>query len=118
MEECTEEIIFTDNYAKLSQVLNVNTLIPHFITNRIITVTDASDIRSCNRESEKLLEYIARHLKAGYTYSFYLMLHVMKTHGTITAETLAEDIISSLDAKSCKGIAMYMVLWLCVFCFV
>ena len=107
LKECPEEMVFTENYSKLTGVLNVHTLIPHFITKRVITVDDASDIKSCNRESEKimkLLDYIARPLKAGYTESFYIILDVMKTHCTIAVEALAKDMESSLQAKG-------MVMW-------
>ena len=102
LKQCFEETVFTDNYDKLSKILSVNTLLPHFIVKRIITIDDESDIRSCNRESEKimkLLHYIARHLKAGYTDGFYLMLDIMKTHGTIANQNLAYDMESFLRTK-------------------
>ena len=108
--QCPEETVFTENYSKLTEVLNVHTLIPHFITERVITVDDASDIKSCNRESEKimkLLDYIARPLKAGYTESFYIMLDVMKTHCTIAVEALANNMESSLQTTSSKGMVMW-----------
>jgi len=47
----------------------------------------------------RFLDYIARHLKAGYTNSFYLMLDVMKKHGTIYDQMLANEIKLSLNAK-------------------
>ena len=45
LKECPEETVFTENYSNLTGILNVHTLIPHFITKRIITVDDASDIK-------------------------------------------------------------------------
>ena len=102
-----EEKVFTDNYAMFTKVLNVNTLIPHFIAMRVITFDDASDIKSCSQDLEKkkimkLLEYIARHLKAGHTNSFYQLLDVMKTRCTISAEMLANEMESSV-VKLSKG---------------
>ena len=105
LEEYIEEKVFTDNYATLTKVLSVHTLIPHFIARRVITVDDASLIESYNRESEKimkLLEYIAQHLKAGHTNSFYQLLDVMKTRCTISAEMLAIEMESSV-VKLSKG---------------
>ena len=117
-EERTEEIVFTENYVKLTGVLNAVTLMPHFIAKRIITIDDASNIKSCDRESEKisnLLEHVARHLKAGHTDSFYQLLDIMKTHGTSSAEELATDMELSA-VKLSKGMYIIMVLLLCVFC--
>ncbi|XP_065903314.1 uncharacterized protein [Dysidea avara] len=107
LEERVEEKVFTDNYATLTKVLNVNALIPHFIAMRVITFDDASDIKSCSQDLEKkkimkLLEYIARHLKAGHTNSFYQLLDVMKTRCTISAEMLANEMESSV-VKLSKG---------------
>ena len=102
-------MVFTDNYARLTSILNVNTLIPHFIAERVITIGDASDIRSCNQDSEKimkLLDYIARHLKAGFTDSFYVMLDIMKVHGTITDQMLASEMELSLEANSSEGMVI------------
>ena len=110
--------MFTENYAKLTGVLNALTLMPHFIAKRIITIDDASGIKSCDRESEKiskLLEYIARHLKAGHIDSFYQLLDIMKTHGAISAVELATDMELSV-VKLSKGMYIITVLLLCVFC--
>ena len=107
--ENAEETVFTASYAKLTKVLNVSTLIPHFVTQRVFTIDTASDIRSCHQEPEKtmkFLDYIARHLKAEQTSSFYLMLGVMKKYGTITDHELANDMessLQSLNGNSSKG---------------
>ena len=50
----------------------------------------------------KLLEYIAQHLKAGHTNSFYQLLDVMKTRCTVSAEILANEMESSV-VKLSKG---------------
>jgi len=97
-----EETVFTENYARLINVLNIHTLIPHLIENEVITIDDASDIKSCKRDSEKvtkLLEHISRHLKAGCTKSFHIMLDIMKKRGTIADQELANEMESSLLPK-------------------
>lgn len=91
--------MFTDNFVSLTKVLNVNTLIPYFIEKKIISFDDAADIKSCHQESEKImkfLEYISKHLKTGHTDGFYLLLYIMKAHGTISTEMLANDMESSV----------------------
>ena len=101
-----EETVFTENYARLTNVINIHTLIPYLIQNKVITTDDASDITSCKRDSEKamkLLEYISHHLQAGYTESFHIMLDIMKTRGTIAEQKLANEMESSLLVKSSKG---------------
>jgi len=106
IDESAQEKVFTQNYAKLTGIVSVHTLIPHLIASKIITIDDSSDIRSCSRESEKiakLLDYIAQHLKAGYTYGFYVMLNAMKSHGTIADQELANEMETSLHAHLYKG---------------
>ena len=102
-----EETVFTENYARLTNVLNIHTLIPHLIQmNEVITTDDASDIRSCKRDSVKvmkLLEYVSHHLKAGCAKSFHIMLDIMKTYGTIADRELANEMESSLLANLSKG---------------
>lgn len=108
--QLAEEVVLTDNFSSLTKILNVKALLPQFITRRIITIDDASDIESCDQESEKvmkLLKYITRHLKDGHITSFYQLLATMKAHGTISYVTLANTMESSV-AKLYKG--MYMLL--------
>ena len=104
-----EETVFTENYARLINVLNIHTLIPHLIENEVITIDDASDIKSCKRDSEKvmkLLEYVSHHLKAGCAKSFHIMLDIMKTRGTIAEQKLANEMESSLQAKGTSSVAL------------
>jgi len=106
IDKSAEEKVFTQNYVRLTGVVSVHTLIPHLIARNIITTDDSSDIRSCSRESEKiekLLHYIAQHLKAGYTDGFYVMLNAMKSHGTIPNQELANEMETFLHAHLSKG---------------
>ena len=91
-----EQEIFIDNYSKLTTVLKLSfkNLVPYFISKRIIDFDQKSKITT-----EDLLEKIMKHLKDGDTNHFYALLDIMKVHGNVADEELANAMEESLSLK-------------------
>ena len=96
-----ELAVFTENYASLCDaVTDINELLKYFVTEKIITLNQQEEIKSCNTQSErvtKLLLNISGPLEAGDINGFYTMLSIMKTHGVNATQQLADHIIAVVD---------------------
>ena len=69
-------------------------MVPHFISKRIIDFDEKSKITT-----EDLLDKIMTHLKDGDTNHFYALLDIMKVHGNVTDEELANAMEENLSLK-------------------
>ena len=96
-----EAIIFKEKYQHLIHILStsITELIPYFVTIKIITFDDESEIRDIPKKSDqadKLLKNIAMPLECGITICFYEMLNIMKKYGNLATQELAHIIEDAL----------------------
>ena len=96
--ELKELAIFKENYPALcNTITDINELLEYFVKERIITIDQREEIKTCITKSEqvsKLLLNISGPLEASNTYGFYTMLEIMKTHGVNATQDLADHIIT------------------------
>jgi len=110
---------FIQYYSKLTSILQVD-LTPHFITAKIITLSDEDEITKASTTSHRtamkmLLKPVSSSLETGYTTSFYKMLEIIQQHGNDAAQHLAGEILAEVESskvkkhelKSLKGIVVY-----------
>ena len=95
--QCKEAVIFKEKYQSLILILStsISELLPHFVTIKIVSFEDECEIRNIPKKSdqvEKLLQYIAMPLDCGITICFYEMLNIMKEHGNLATQQLAQII--------------------------
>ena len=73
-----------------------NSLFSHFVSNKIVTLTDYDDssetFHSPSVKAKWLVQKISGHLAAGYSMSFHKMLLIMQEHGDVICETLSTEI--------------------------
>jgi len=90
LEEFT---ILQENYAVLCNTMtDIDDLLKYFVTEKIITLNEEEEIKSSTTKSDKvrkLLLNISGPLKAGDKNGFYVMLKIMKDHGTKATQNLA-----------------------------
>ena len=86
--------IFIKNFSKLKNILtgNLRNLIDHFVTERIIDLTDKETI-----DVDSLLLAIGSHLQSGVNSTFYKLVEVMKIYGSLAVAELGENIKFQLD---------------------
>ena len=87
--------VFIDNYSKLTTILKLsfNNMIPHFVTERIIS----PDERSI--KVEDFLGKITTCLEGGRTENFHALLRIMKHYGNWSDEELASAMVENLSLK-------------------
>jgi len=87
---------FVTYYPDLTQVFRTNTLAAHFVSARIITMTDHDEICSLSPTygGLRLLRNVSAPLETGNTRNFYKMLDIMQNHGNSHAKTLVRSIQS------------------------
>ena len=94
------EEILTTHYSKLCSTLSdIDNLLPHFVTKKIININDLEEIKAnapSIRKVEKLMRHISGPLEAGNTEVFYIMLRIMKKYGHQATQKLADQIRKSL----------------------
>jgi len=85
-----EREAFITYYSDLTQVFRTNTFAAHFVSARIITMTDHDEICSLSPTSGgiRLLRNVSAPLETGDTRNFYKMLDIMQNHGNNHARTL------------------------------
>ena len=89
--------MFKASYAKLANVLPVQSLSHQLVSNEIITIDEEKEIASIPISKEKasfVLRKIARSLEVGITNSYYTLLTIMKSHGGDVA-VLASQLTAS-----------------------
>jgi len=95
-----EKEIFIEHYSLIcNTMLDIDNLLPHFLTNQIIPVDDFTEIMVKPRKTDKvdkLLQYIYGSLQAGYVKNFYTMLSIMERHGIQATRKLASRLRLSL----------------------
>jgi len=80
-------------------MVDIENLLPHFVANKVITMTEVGEIQARLRTSDKvrqLLLCISGPLQAGNVKSFYAMLSIMEEHGTVATRELASTMRLSL----------------------
>ena len=91
-----ELTVFREYYAKLCDTMtDVDDLLKYFVSEKIIAKSEEEEIKSASTKLErvrKLLLNISGPLKAGDNKGFHIMLKIMKEHGTLTTQDLAEVI--------------------------
>ena len=93
-----EYIVLLKFYSKLVDVLQVKSLAPYLVGERIISTQDRESIDlicSKKRAAELLLAKVSAPLKAGFdgcTVSFYKLLNIAKQHGNIDTVQLCDEI--------------------------
>ena len=101
--QAREEEIFRNYYSKLQATLiDVDSLLPHFVEHNIITIGHLDEMASLTALAKvsKLLSHISGPLKAGNTKSFHTMLSIMEMYGTQATSDLATLIKDSLGTSS------------------
>ena len=87
---------FIGHYSKLCDTLtDVNNLLPYFVQEKIISVSDHQEIIAIvplKGKVQKLMEYIAGPLQHGDVEGFLIMLDIMENHGNKATQQLAEQI--------------------------
>ena len=104
--------IFLDHYDALSNLLSASmtTLIPHFVSVRILSVSDQEEITALANPNDKalmLLKKISAALKNGFHKSFRDMLSVMRIYGNNDVKDLSQNIIALLPNQSGMLICIY-----------
>ena len=94
--------MFIQYYSKLTSILQVD-LTPHFVTAKIITLSDEDEITKASTTSHKaamkmLLKPISSSLETGYTTSFYKILGIMRQHGNDAAQHLSGEILDEIGS--------------------
>ena len=112
-EQLKEKDVFIRHYASLcSTVTDINTLLPYFVSENIISISDhekiISDPNVTNSEKVvKLLSHISGPLEAGDAKGFHKMLDIMKERGNQGTKDLAvnmnSEMISSNSEKEYEG---------------
>ena len=99
--------IFTRHYASLCSTLtDVDHLLPYFVQDSIISTNDVQEINAIvttRHKVQKLLSHISGPLTAGDTKGFYVMLTIMKEHGSQSTYDLAIKMSSSVISKTEDG---------------
>ena len=88
-----EYSVFMKYFAALTHTLtDIDNLLPHFISNGIITIEDTDEVKSKPRQSDQLrqlLKHIEGPLRVNDARNVYILLDVMSTHGSISTKRLA-----------------------------
>ena len=86
--------ILTKHYASLCTILtNVDSLLPYFVQEKIISTNDVEEINAITtvpKKVEKLLSHISGPLTAGDVKGFHTMLTIIKQHGNQSTKDLAK----------------------------
>ena len=104
-EQLNEKELFRSHYASLCNTLtDINSLLPYFVQENIITPHDEAAINAITRPNQKvreLLLHISGPLTSGDAKGFYTMLTIMKEHGNQSTHDLG--VRMSHDKPDDKG---------------
>ena len=90
MEKSEEYKIFLKHYPKLHDTLtDINTLLPHFVAENIISLDDIDGNAVTSKKTRNLLLQLSGPLRAGHTQGFYTLLRIMGQYGTQATQELA-----------------------------
>ena len=109
MDSSGEREVFFDHYIKLLNVIDVNHMLLHFVSNRQIALEDKEDILKSQvrtKQAEKLLRHISARLEAGDVAIFYDMLKIMEGDGDVAAQELASQIKKALTSTNQYGMCV------------
>ena len=110
--------VFKETYPQLMKTLtDIDDLLTYFVARNIITMRQEDDIKQLSVPQERvrrLLLIISGPLESGDKNGFYVLLDIMKNHGTQSTQDLAENILSKLrpnvDAWLYEYLAMFVFL--------
>jgi len=92
--------VFKETYPQLMKTLtDIDDLLTYFVARNIITMRQEDDIKQLSVPQERvrrLLLIISGPLESGDKNGFYVLLDIMKNHGTQSTQDLAENILSKL----------------------
>jgi len=97
--------VFTQNYAKLINILPVKSLIPYFIKEELINFDEEETILQKDSQPEAagiVLRKIGRSLKADSTTSFDMLLSIMEQYGNTSCMELVNEMRQHLQDTTGK----------------
>ena len=93
-----ENEVFSEHFADLCYgITDIDSLLPHFVTERIINANDVEQINAKVTTTDKmkaLISHISSPLHVGYNKPFESMLQIMEEYGNITTQKIAKNIKS------------------------
>ena len=95
--------VFTDYYDKLRNILPVKNLSVHFISEQVINFEEEQVIQQTVEQTQAastVLRKIAYSLRAGRTESFDKLLTIMRDHGGLSCEELANQMRGELSENT------------------
>ena len=95
--------VFTNHYGKLQNILPVKNLSGHFVSERIINFEEEQIIQQTVGQSQAasiVLRKIANSLQVGQKRSFVKLLIIMKDHGGLSCEELANQMRGELSENT------------------
>ena len=104
--------MFTNHYGKLKNVLPVKNLSGYLVSERIINFDEEEMIQQAPAQSQAasiVLKNIKNYLQARHTKSFDTLLIIMKDHGGLVCEELANQIKGELESTTGRIAIAYYV---------
>ena len=98
--------LFTEYYNKLVDILPAIDLSHHFVSDKILSLTDHEKIIRCSipQEGAKLLlDRVCLQLQSGNSTVFIMMLLIMDHHGVIASKELSQEILNKLSVVKCES---------------
>ena len=99
-----------ENYSSFCKTLtDFSHLSAYFVNRGIITIDELKEIQSIARNSDRvgiLLRNIVHQLRAQNTDGFYYMLDVMKVHGLMSTQELANEILHQLNPSRVPSVEL------------
>ena len=95
--------VFTNHYSKLQNTLPVKNLSGRFVSERIISFEEEQIIQQTVGQSQAasiVLRKIANSLQAGQKRNFVKLLIIMKDHGGLSCEELANQMREELSENT------------------
>ena len=112
-EYASEQEILGRHFSALVGVLSSCNLYADFVSKKVITLTDYTELSSYTNSREKAEQFLSTKLfppvEAGFTTAFYIMLNIMKNHGNIAVKEISAQIIKSLPPNCKQVVYMYFI---------
>ena len=103
--DSTEYQLFTEYYSKLVDTLPANVLSHHFVSGKIISLTDHERIMKSNVSQDAailLLNKVSLQLQSGNTTALKRMLLIMDHHGIDASRAISLEMQSKLSLFECE----------------
>ena len=106
--------VFVNHYGKLQNILAVKSLSGHFISERLINFEEEQIIQQTVGQTQAasiVLRKIGYSLRAGQTESFDRLLTVMKGHGGLSCEELANQMRGELSENTTGTVTITYIVY-------